>query len=58
MYCDKGRVFVGECEREEACVKMMSVMVKVGVLSNTHKERCPKLHYQPRGVIHSNSRPP
>ena len=53
-----GRVFVGECEREEACVKMMNVMVKVGVLSNTHKERCPKLHYQPSGVIHSNSCPP
>ena len=53
-----GRVFVGVCEREEACVQMTSVMVKVGVLSGTHRARCPKLNYQPGDVISANSRPP
>ena len=53
-----GRVFVGVCEREEACVQMMSVMVKVGVLSGTHRARCPKLNYQPGDVIFTYSRPP
>ena len=56
--CGMGRMFVGVCEREEARVQMMSVMVKVGVLSGTHRARCPKLNYQPGDVISANSRPP
>ena len=53
-----GRVFMGVCECEEACVQMMSVMVKVGVLSDTRRARCPKLNYQPGDVIFTYSRPP
>ena len=31
-----GRVFKDVCEREEACVHVMSVVVKVDVMNNTH----------------------
>ena len=48
-----GRVFVGECEREEACVCVnVSVnvnvrYVNVGGQSNTQTTYCPKLDDQP-----------
>ena len=58
VYCGMGRVFKDVCEREEACVQVMNVMVKVGVLSDTRRARCPKLNYQPGDVISANSRPP
>ncbi len=56
--CGMGRVFVGVCEREEACVQMMSDCVKWGVQNGIHTICYPKLVNQPGAVIHSNSRPP
>ena len=53
-----GRVFVGVCEREEACVHEICVMVRVDGQSNTQRACCPKLNYQPDAVIYANSRPP
>jgi hypothetical protein len=54
-----GRVFVDECEREEACVSVKCVVVRVDVLNSTHRVRCPKLDYQPSALIYANySRPP
>jgi hypothetical protein len=38
-------VIVGVYVREEACVKGVSVMVQVVVLSNTHTWDCPKLDH-------------
>ena len=57
--CGKGRVFMGECEREEACVHVVWFKcVNVDGQSNTQRACCPKLDYQPSAMIYANSRPP
>ncbi len=54
-----GRVFVGECEREEACVHVeWFKCVNVDGQSNTQRACCPKLVNQPSAKIYTNSRPP